>query len=228
MEFAALFGCQVNIGKLRGEIRKECPDECRNWIREGFARVCAHADPYGVLITLEPQNRTVINSLNTTREGLAFVREMNLPNLMLMVDIYHMKSRGPLDYRRPDRSVRGPAARPLRRQQPPGAGEGESEFRGDRPRPEGAGLRPVRLGRGRPGDGRLGRGAIRGRLSAVHRRVHRSGVTREILGTRDPSARWSLFDPASPRCAAKMELANALRQPSLRALRCGSRVPRKV
>ena len=95
VEFAALFGCQVNIGKLRGEIRKECPDECRNWIREGFAQVCAHADPYGVLITLEPQNRTVINNLNTTREGLAFVREMNLPNLMLMVDIYHMNLEDP-------------------------------------------------------------------------------------------------------------------------------------
>jgi sugar phosphate isomerase/epimerase len=90
VEFASLFGCQVNIGKLRGEIRKECPEESWNRMREGFEQVCVHARRCGVLVTLEPQNRSVINNLNTTREGIAFVREMNLPNLMLMADIYHM------------------------------------------------------------------------------------------------------------------------------------------
>lgn len=95
VEFASLFGCQVNIGKLRGEIRKECPEESWKQMREGFVQVCAHALRYGVLITLEPQNRSIINNLNTTREGIAFVRGMDLENLMLIADIYHMHLEDP-------------------------------------------------------------------------------------------------------------------------------------
>jgi len=51
----------------------------------------------------------------------------------------------------------------------------------------------------------------------------------EIFGNRDPSARWIFFDPAPPRFALQRRNSRfALKQSSLRALRCGGRVPRKI
>ncbi|MFP3121864.1 sugar phosphate isomerase/epimerase [Ectobacillus funiculus] len=90
VEFASLFGCPVNIGKLRGDIDKDQPEQSWLWLRQGFEQVCEHAEKYGINIALEPQNKKVINNLNSTQQGLTFIQEMNIINLMLMLDVYHM------------------------------------------------------------------------------------------------------------------------------------------
>jgi sugar phosphate isomerase/epimerase len=94
VRFAAPCGAQVNIGKLRGNLPAGAEARARDWQRAAFAEVCAYADTLGVVVTLEPQNRTVVNNLNTTVGGLAWLRELALPNLRLMLDVFHMDHEG--------------------------------------------------------------------------------------------------------------------------------------
>ncbi|MCG7334725.1 sugar phosphate isomerase/epimerase [Sporosarcina sp. ACRSM] len=90
VEFASLFGCPVNIGKLRGDIDGDQSEQSWQWLRQGIEQVCEHAEKYGIRIALEPQSKKVINNLNSTQQGLAFIREMDFENLFLMLDVYHM------------------------------------------------------------------------------------------------------------------------------------------
>jgi sugar phosphate isomerase/epimerase len=59
-------------------------------MKAAFIEACTLAAEVGVVVTLEPQNRTVVNNLNTTAEGLAWLRELGLPALRLMLDVFHM------------------------------------------------------------------------------------------------------------------------------------------
>ncbi|WP_248930743.1 sugar phosphate isomerase/epimerase family protein [Paenibacillus hamazuiensis] len=90
VEFASHFGAPVAIGKLRGDINEGQPERSMGWIREALEQVCARADKRGIQVLLEPQNKSVINNLNGTRETVRFIRDLQIPNLKLMLDIYHM------------------------------------------------------------------------------------------------------------------------------------------
>ncbi len=90
VDFASLFGSPVNIGKLRGDIDGGQPEQSWKRMKDCFLDVCEHAEMRGINIVLEPQNKKNINNLNTTKEALAFLEEMNIPNLFLNLDVYHM------------------------------------------------------------------------------------------------------------------------------------------
>ncbi|MDI1251241.1 MAG: sugar phosphate isomerase/epimerase [Lacunisphaera sp.] len=90
VRFSAQFGAQVNIGKLRGDLIAGDHARCHDWMRAALTEVCATAADLGVTVTLEPQNRTIINNLNTTAESLACLGALTLPNLRLMLDVFHM------------------------------------------------------------------------------------------------------------------------------------------
>jgi sugar phosphate isomerase/epimerase len=90
IDFASLFGSPVNIGKLRGDVDESQPEQSWKWMKECFLDVCEHADKQGINILLEPQNKNNINTINTTKEALAFLEEMNISNLLLNLDVYHM------------------------------------------------------------------------------------------------------------------------------------------
>jgi len=91
VDLAAHLGTQVNIGKLRGDLAAgDAAQTSRDWMRAAFTDVCAYAAARGVVVTLEPQNRTIINNLNTTAESLTWLRDLALPNLKLMLDVFHM------------------------------------------------------------------------------------------------------------------------------------------
>ena len=89
IDFAARFGAQVNIGKLRGDIHKGDP-QSQEWQNQAFRTVCGYAATKGINITLEPQNRFSVDNLNTTQQALAWIREQQFPNLFLMLDVFHM------------------------------------------------------------------------------------------------------------------------------------------
>jgi sugar phosphate isomerase/epimerase len=93
VELAARCGAQVNVGKLRGNVagRPDAP----TWRDDAFRQVCAAADARGVTVTLEPQCTAVIDNLTTTADALAWLDRMNLPNLQLMLDTYHMHAEDP-------------------------------------------------------------------------------------------------------------------------------------
>lgn len=72
-------------------------------IPEGFSRKRAYEQiidtlltageilrPYGTMIAIEPLNRHECNIINTSAEGLKLARDTGLPNVKLLLDLYHM------------------------------------------------------------------------------------------------------------------------------------------
>ena len=90
VDFAAKMSSQVNVGKLRGDINKGEPDLAREWRDQAFREVCDYAATKKVDITLEPQCRFSVDNLNSTQEALAWVKQQQLPNLFIMLDVFHM------------------------------------------------------------------------------------------------------------------------------------------
>ncbi|MDF2787515.1 MAG: sugar phosphate isomerase/epimerase [Neobacillus sp.] len=90
VDFSLLFGAPINIGKMRGDIDVNQPHQSWKWMRECLLAVCEYADKNGINILIEPQNKKNINNLNTTLEALNFIEIIGIPNLYLMLDIFHM------------------------------------------------------------------------------------------------------------------------------------------
>ncbi len=95
VDFAAEAGAQVNVGKLRGDLGTSGRDAGAARRDEAFREVCAHARSVGVEVTLEPQNRSVVDNLTDTRTSLDWLRRMAEPNLRLMLDTFHMHLEDP-------------------------------------------------------------------------------------------------------------------------------------
>ena len=55
-----------------------------------LTRVAEHARPAGVTLNLEVVNRFESNLLNTTAQGLAFIRDTGMDNILLHLDAFHM------------------------------------------------------------------------------------------------------------------------------------------
>ncbi len=90
IDFAARFGAQVNIGKLRGDLYKWNALQAREWMKEAFISVCEYASSKNILVTLEPQSRFSIDNLKSTQEGIAWLEDLKLPSLYIMLDLFHM------------------------------------------------------------------------------------------------------------------------------------------
>lgn len=90
IDLAARFDAQVNVGKLRGDVARGDEGRTEQLRDEAFKEICEYAKTQNVLITLEPQCRFAINNLNSTQEALAWVKKLQLPNLYLMLDVFHM------------------------------------------------------------------------------------------------------------------------------------------
>lgn len=90
IDFASIFKVPVNIGKARGEVHEDLFIQSWQWMSDALNEVCEYADKCGIDIILEPQNKHIINNLNTTYETMNFINELRLPNLKLMVDVFHL------------------------------------------------------------------------------------------------------------------------------------------
>lgn len=90
VNFSLLFGAPVSIGKIRGDIDENQPQQSWKWMRECLLDVCEYANKNGINIIIEPQNRMNINNLNTALEAIEFIEVIGIPNLYLMLDIFHM------------------------------------------------------------------------------------------------------------------------------------------
>ncbi|SDF36837.1 sugar phosphate isomerase/epimerase family protein [Sporomusa acidovorans] len=90
IDFAALFGTQVIIGKLRGDLQAGNVEISKKWMKEAFLEVGAYAHTRNVKITIEPQSRLAVNNLNTAEQAVEWINELKLPNLYVMLDSYHM------------------------------------------------------------------------------------------------------------------------------------------
>lgn len=64
-------------------------DRCRAQFMQALGIMCREAAKFGMEILLESVCSVECNFITTTREALAIVRELGLPNLHLVYDVYH-------------------------------------------------------------------------------------------------------------------------------------------
>lgn len=96
IEFAAHWHAPVNIGRLRGPLPPgPAAETAVARVEEAFRKVAAFAGDHGVAMVLEPINKHESNFINTTAEGIAWVRRVNHPALQLMLDLYHVHLEDP-------------------------------------------------------------------------------------------------------------------------------------
>jgi 5-keto-L-gluconate epimerase len=91
IDFAGHWGAQIHLGRIRGSI-PDGPGSVEAWkvMREGFLEAADYGHPRGVRVLLEPQCRFQGNSLLSVTEGIAFMQELNHPNLGIVADTFHM------------------------------------------------------------------------------------------------------------------------------------------
>lgn len=91
IDFASAFGAQVNIGRLRGQLRPGIPRErSLSWMYTAFDMVTDHAAARGVTLTVEPIPRMEWNNIFNNRDGIEVVKKMGRENFRLMADVYAM------------------------------------------------------------------------------------------------------------------------------------------
>lgn len=87
---AAVQARQINIGTLRGYL-PDGPQRAEGLVaaRESIGHLLDYAAERGVGIALEPQNRFIINWLNSVEETLNWMKQFPQPNLSVLFDAYH-------------------------------------------------------------------------------------------------------------------------------------------
>ena len=91
VDVAAVFGAQINIGRVRGGyLWGEEPEGCRRRSMDGMREVAEYAQTKDVIMAIEPVNSIAINFINTTQDGIEAVKEINVPACRLMLDSNHM------------------------------------------------------------------------------------------------------------------------------------------
>lgn len=90
--FAAELKAPVLVGLILGQLDVE--EKVRNhqvgWIVECCRECGAHANTYGVRVVVEPINRYETNFLNTIEQSVDFIRRVDLSNVGIMADTFHM------------------------------------------------------------------------------------------------------------------------------------------
>jgi sugar phosphate isomerase/epimerase len=91
IDLAAYLGAIVNIGRLRGRL-DWLNDEKHAWCTavEKLRPAAEYAAQNGVRIALEPINRYETDFIQTVEEGLRMRTDIGLPNVGLMLDLFHM------------------------------------------------------------------------------------------------------------------------------------------
>ena len=91
IDLAAQLGAMVNIGRVRGGYQFGAPAAygVQRSI-DGLRQVGEYGEQRKVPVLLEPVNSIASSFINTTQEGIAMVKELNIPAFQLMLDSNHM------------------------------------------------------------------------------------------------------------------------------------------
>lgn len=65
-------------------------EKARDQLAEFLGRASEAAGPYGLVIALEPLRRAECNIINSAREAVDLARLVNLPNIRVLLDYYHV------------------------------------------------------------------------------------------------------------------------------------------
>jgi sugar phosphate isomerase/epimerase len=91
IDLAHMLGSQINLGRARGGYLPDIPQEQsykRAW--DAVLQVTEYASKKDVRIALEPVNTLGLNFINSTAEGLEFVKKVASPYFRIMLDTMHM------------------------------------------------------------------------------------------------------------------------------------------
>lgn len=90
IDLAEYFGKQINIGRVRGKIENRTVEDVEDLFVEVTRELCAYAQNKNVTLLLEPVNRYETDFINSVEEGVALIKKVGMPNLMIMADVFHM------------------------------------------------------------------------------------------------------------------------------------------
>jgi sugar phosphate isomerase/epimerase len=94
VRMAKVLDALVIIGLMRGKKAKESSDEeVEEWLCDAL-RECAQEDP-AVKLVVEPINRYETDLINTVGSGLELMRKVNMNNVGLLLDTFHMNIEEP-------------------------------------------------------------------------------------------------------------------------------------
>jgi len=95
IDMAASYGKLVNVGRVRGFLDEHDREGSFARFSDTIRELCQYAEKRGVKIILEPVNRYELNFVNSLEQGVDVLRRINLPNLKLMPDVFHMNIEDP-------------------------------------------------------------------------------------------------------------------------------------
>ena len=91
IDFAAALNAKINIGRIRGQYRRELTkEETETYAVEAFRTIADYAAPKGVDIALESVTIMQTNFINTLAEAAAMVDRVDRSNFRLMMDVFHL------------------------------------------------------------------------------------------------------------------------------------------
>jgi sugar phosphate isomerase/epimerase len=90
IDLASGFGRIVNLGRVRGSIGNTPRLETEALFVDSARELCSYAMGRGVTIVLEPVNRYEIDFINTVDDGVRLLQQIDMPNMKLMPDVFHM------------------------------------------------------------------------------------------------------------------------------------------
>lgn len=90
IDLAGSFGKIVNIGRVRGALENRPQSHVEDLFTDVARELCDYALTKDVTLILEPVNRYETDFINTVEEGVALMKKVNRPNMMLMPDVFHM------------------------------------------------------------------------------------------------------------------------------------------
>lgn len=92
IDLASKTSSMVIVGLIRGNVSSS---EEINYVKDALRYICDYGDLKGVKIILEPINRYEINWLNTLEDTYNFIKDLDLDNLGLLIDTFHMNIEEP-------------------------------------------------------------------------------------------------------------------------------------
>lgn len=90
IDLATDFGQIVNIGRVRGQIGQQKREVAEQLFIEMARQLALYAAGKNVTLVLEPVNRYEIDFINSVEEGVELMKKVNMANMKLMPDVFHM------------------------------------------------------------------------------------------------------------------------------------------
>jgi 5-keto-L-gluconate epimerase len=90
IDLSVEFGGMVNVGRVRGSIGNRRKEDVEGLFLESMKELGSYAAGREVAILIEPVNRYEIDFINSVADGAELLDRLQMPNLKLMPDVFHM------------------------------------------------------------------------------------------------------------------------------------------